>query len=620
VEIEKKIENIIEKKISAKTIKVKESLYTQYEIYYVFYMLNKNKFRERDAKSKISLIKQIYPSQIYKDEKLYPFYKNFLYSDYLDLNFYKEKLEEINKEKFPVIDLYLNKGNNEWKLNKDFICFNFVIKSLFNQYSGKINKEEAKKITFEKTDVYRKNPTECDKFIEIINSKNGDKKLTKESKLENFLINSTTEKGKIFIELYKEYADNQNNLLNEIIKKINAINYETFECQEINIQEAQEEDLIFFKFENEKEFNEIFLMNTFREIYKINNGKSTIKYDNYNLFEIDFCLIEKILEEALIKNSFFLKTDEIIEMVYSNEEFLNDGISELNKNIQEKNLDENDKKEFIIFYEKYLEQNLINCFEIHKDFNNIVKYVNKNIKKVKNEKSLFEIINNNSFPPKINVNLKEFLKNNSTITVDKLSELIKFFEQLYFDIAMEKEIKLKEKIDEETKNKINNYYKEKNGQFITKQELSITIIKFLLNVVINQRDIAELIDINDNLFEYLNNKFLWNVEFSTDNRFTKEIEEYKKLGIFVKNSYDFYCYISNDIKNKLEKEKRKIKEIIKTEEKIKLNEEIQKQLEEKEKILIEQNNQNQEEAQVNNFVDITDDVDIEDSLDLLNNA
>ena len=599
---------------------MKESLYTQYEIYYVFYTLNKNRFRERDAKSKISLVKQIYPSQIYKDEKLYPFYKNFLYSDYLDINFYKEKLEEINKEKFPVVDLYLNKGNDEGKLNKDFICFNFVIKSLVNQYSRKINKKEAKKITFGKTDVYRENPSECNQFIKIINSKNGDKKLTRESKLENFLINSTTENGKIFIELYKEYADNQNNLLNEIIKKINAINYEKFECQDINIQEAKEEDLIFFKFENENEFNEIFLMNTFREIYKINNGKSTIKYDNYNLFAIDFSKIEKILEDALIKNSFFLKADEIIEMIYSNEEFLNDGISELNKKIQEKkSLDIKDKKEFIIFYEKNLEHNLINCFEIHENFNDIVKYVNKNIKKVKNEKSLFEIINDNVFPPKIKENLKEFLKNNSTITLDKLSELIKFFEQLYFDIAMEKVNELKEKMDEETKNKINNYYKKKNGQFITKEELSIAIIKFLLNVVINQRDIAELIDINDNLFEYLNNKFLWNVEISTDNRFTKEMEEYKKLGIFVKNSYDFYCYISNDIKLKLEKEKIKIKDIIKTEEKKKLNEKTQKQLEEKEKILAELNNQNQEEDQANNFGDTTD-MDIEDSMNLLDDS
>ena len=266
-----------------------------------------------------------------------------------------------------------------------------------------------------------------------------------------------------------------------------------------------------------------------------------------------------------------------------------------------------------------MEHNLINCFEIHKNFNDIVKYVNKNIKKVKNENSLFEIINDNVFPPKIKENLKEFLKNNSTITVDKLSELIKFFEQLYFDIAMEKVNELKEKMDEETKNKINNYYKKKNGQFITKEELSIAIIKFLLNVVINQRDIAELIDINDNLFEYLNNKFLWNVEISTDNRFTKEMEEYKRLGIFVKNSYDFYCYISNDIKNKLEKEKIKIKDIIKTEEEKKLNEETQKQLEEKEKILAELNNQNQEEDQANNFGDTTD-MDIGDSFNLLDDA
>ena len=548
LEIEEEIENIIEKKIYSKTEKLNETLYTQYEIYFIFYMLNKNKFRERDAKYKISLIKQIYPSQIYKDEKLYPFYKNFLYSDFLDLNFYKKKLEEKDKEKYPVVDLYLNKGNYKGNSSKDFLCFNFVIKTLLNQYSGKINKKEASQIKFENTDVYKQNESECNKFIEIINSKYNDKILIKESKLENFLINRSTENGKKFIELYREYADNQNNLLNDTIQKINAINFDNYECQEINIQEAQEEDLIFLNFEKASEFNEIFLMNTFRDIYKLNKGKSTIKYDNYNLFSIDFGMIEKILEDVLIKNSFLLKTDEILEMIYSDEEYLNDGISLLNKNIQENSLEENDKKNFIIFYEKNFEQNLIYCFEIHEELKNIVKHINNNIINIKKEQPLFEIIKD-EFPYKIDKNLEEFFKN-TKITVDKLTELIKYLEYLYFELAMKNNKKFKEKIDEETKNKIEKYYNGKSGQFITKEKLSIVIIKFLLNVVTNKKEETKLINMNDNLFDYLNSKFLWNFEFSNDNRFTKELEEYKILGIYIKNVYDFYCYISYDLKDK----------------------------------------------------------------------
>ena len=55
--------------------------------------------------------------------------------------------------------------------------------------------------------------------------------------MENFLIDSSIEKGKIFIEIYKEYAENQNNLLKYIIEKINAVNIDVLECKEINIQE-----------------------------------------------------------------------------------------------------------------------------------------------------------------------------------------------------------------------------------------------------------------------------------------------------------------------------------------------------------------------------------------------
>ena len=384
-----------------------------------------------------------------------------------------------------------------------------------------------------------------------------------------------------------------------IIEKINAISYKNFECQEINIQEAQEEDLLNLDFEKSNELNEIFLMNTFREVYNLINSKTLIKYDNYNLYSVDFDKIEKILEESLIRNSFFLKTDEIIEMRYSGEEFLNDGTSEFNKYITKKSLEEKDKKEFIIFYEKYMENNLISCLEIHENLINIIKYVNKNIAKIQSSKSLYDIINE-EFNSKINEDLKEFLKNNLNITVNKLNELIILLENLYFELAMEKRNEFREKIDETTKITIDKYYREKSGQFITKVRLSNAMIKFLLNVIMNLKNNSELIDLNDNLFDYLNYKFLWDNEISSDSRFAKECEEYKNLGIYLKNAYDFYSYIANDSKLKFEKEISEIKEAIKIAENKKLMEEKIRKKEEEEKRLAELKEKNQDEAQENN--------------------
>ena len=55
------------------------------------------------------------------------------------------KLNEINKEKYLVIILYFNKEKDIEKLNKEFIPFNYVIKSLFKQYSNKISRNAVKK-------------------------------------------------------------------------------------------------------------------------------------------------------------------------------------------------------------------------------------------------------------------------------------------------------------------------------------------------------------------------------------------------------------------------------------------------------------------------------------------
>ena len=62
--------------------------------------------------------------------------------------------------------------------NEDLICFNCVMKSLFDQYSGKITKEEAKKLTFEKTNVYKNYQKISQNFIKIVNAKNKAQQIT----------------------------------------------------------------------------------------------------------------------------------------------------------------------------------------------------------------------------------------------------------------------------------------------------------------------------------------------------------------------------------------------------------------------------------------------------------
>ena len=96
---------------------------------------------------------------------------------------------------------------------------------MLNKYSSKISRDDAKKIKLEETYFYKNNERICNNFIKIINSREKIK-LAKDNNLhDNFLFSSATEFGKIYKKMYEEYANIQNQLLNEIAGKMNLAGY-----------------------------------------------------------------------------------------------------------------------------------------------------------------------------------------------------------------------------------------------------------------------------------------------------------------------------------------------------------------------------------------------------------
>jgi hypothetical protein len=88
----------------------------------------------------------------------------------------------------------------------------------------------------------------------------------------------------------------------------------------------------------------------------------------------------------------------------------------------------------------------------------------------------------------------------------------------------------------------------------------------------NDQTKNRLFEINDNLFDIFSNKFLWEESIYKNDKFIGEIEKYRKLGIFVKTSYDFYKYIVTNNFKEFEEEIKGILEKINNEEKTKLAE------------------------------------------------
>ena len=157
------------------------------------------------------------------------------------------------------------------------------------------------------------------------------------------------------------------------------------------------------------------------------------------LFSIDFQNIEKILEENFIRNACFSKTEETAKMKYTGEEFIKDGISDLNIKINKKDLDEGDKMTFVKFCEKNLKDNLDCCLEFNEGLKNIILYVYKNIKTINTRKGIYSnIFEGGRFPYEICKDLKSFLEDNKNMILNKLTNLMIYLEKFYFELAIEK--------------------------------------------------------------------------------------------------------------------------------------------------------------------------------------
>ena len=104
-----------------------------------------------------------------------------------------------------------------------------------------------------------------------------DLKLNEHSTLDNFLLDFSTKIGKLYKKIYEEYSKTQNDLINEIIDKINLVKYDTFKSQDINIQKEKRENLLIMEFENKSEFTKILLSNACRDFCDRN---SKIFYNN----------------------------------------------------------------------------------------------------------------------------------------------------------------------------------------------------------------------------------------------------------------------------------------------------------------------------------------------------
>ena len=528
---------------------------------------NSNNNNNEDPTSFVNLLKEKFTSSNY-NEKEFPFYDYFYYSDYLNEKNINEKLNHMDEDKYPVLKKYLEYLNNNMEQNNyssdNLNLFNNVLNLFFEKYSNHISRSDAEKKILKNEDIYIENNELIDSFITFFNNlkkEDPEKKkkileLNNECHLIDFFI-TDNKFGKAYKDIYQSFIKEQNNRIQDLlgIKIQNGIFDETC-LNKINIQQINEKEIFTFNLPKEISFIDILFNSSYRKILDSNNKN----YDSYKEYKINYDLIEENMTDLLLKNKKLLN-DNITEFIYNNEVFSNeiaDSIASFKKLFICKKIDIHDKADIYKFYTDN-EGNTNLYKNVIYDFITLIKFLNEKRKEdnnkgddIKEESKIYEILN--KLQGKISENFIEIFRSKEGLTIDKTPEIFEYYlKSIYEDVNAEIS-KYQIELDDDSKEKI-----EKYSYHINKEEFAHAIRLFMTLVLFLEDDKENKIKSNrNNIINYLKAPDLWNKEIDDKQTFYSNLNELKSINAQINQIIPLYELLGKDIEDNFFDEVKKM--------------------------------------------------------------
>ena len=520
----------------------------------------------------IYLLKEKYPSEKY-DKKEFPFYKYFNYVYYLDEQYIKKKLEFMDANKFSVLSKYLKKQNKDNDNSKQYIYklkdlnkFNNTLNLISERYFNNISRDLAEKTVFEKTDIYKKNKNSIDKFIKFYNDlklkdiKGTDLQLSKTNNIKDFFIDSNNKYGKTYINIYKDFAKQQNEEIDDLLDiKINQGIFDKNCKNKVNIQQINENEIFTLELPEDNSLIDILFNSSHRKILDSEN----LNHKLYKEYEINYDYIEEKLTDLLLKNKKILN-DNIIEFIYNNETFnnkLTNFITEI-KRYCFTDINDDDKVAIYKFCtDNPNNKNMYKC--IIQDFKSFIKFLNDNYKEkaIMEEEKIYEVITKFKENIDISENFIELFKPNDSLKVGKIYEIFQYFlKVVYNDISDDIKI-YNEDVSEESRDKIENYYKV--NRLLSKQDLAFAIRLFMSLVLFPEEDKENKIKKNNNnVINYFKAPDLWPKDKYINSDFDGILNDFKLFNVKICQIVYLYKTLGKDINdNEFDNIKKMIKDI-----------------------------------------------------------
>ena len=596
-----------------------------------------NELLSFDPQSIKEIVLANYEPSIYNQD-IYPDIQYYSISNILDYNTFVNKFESLkeNEIKYSLINMLIKKDED---LTQDAIRMksleniNKITNVLLNIYSFKISREDGKEKNLKKElgyiiDTYNEmNPIKINNEEEFINDyvnpfieswdlvkkqsiqykcrilrelDKGEKPLemTIDNKLCYFLVDDGDKEGGMFLaSAYSHFIEWQNAFIDLIISKnnMNGIlsSYVPLLEQEIDVQEANKEDIINIDDKTFKNLEDLIYHSSMRNIFTSDNK---INYKNYNNITYNYEYIEEELGKIILPGIKKFKPNKIKFITYLFEGFRGDNSSILidyNTKYPPKKLNDDEKEAL----NDLLKNN--NNSKFYNDiFASLQILMNEIVKEnYKQDHLIDDIIN--GLPPYIILNpeLVKLFKDAHEMFMDEkvftINSLVSIFE--YFEALCWKEIKnnilpdYQIELSEENKQYMTYYfeknYKEEN--IINKKNLTDALRKLISRSIAGSRQEIE-IKPEAQLKLYIGKYELWGQEIVEDESFQKESIILFKDDILICHCWNLYNLLGGDYL--LDKEINKNKEEKQKQEEIK-NDENE---------INTKSNQNEEEVKNNN--------------------
>ena len=519
-----------------------------------FYKKDNN---EDDKNSCCNLLKEKYESEYYQNED-FPFYRYFYYTDYLNEKYIIEKLEYMDKSKYPVLKMYLD-YNNEKEDKNDYIInninlFNSVLNMLYQTYFNKISRKYSEKTKLKDIDIYQDNKKLFDDFINFYNNIKikeikVKKRLNNNNPLCDFFIDEANEYGRTYKIIYEYITKQQNKKIGDLIdiKIENGIFDINYKNEVVNVQQINENEIFNLKLPKYISFIDMLLNSSYRKILDLN----PLSYQIYKEYVIDFDLIEENMTDILFKNKKLLSNN-IIEFFYNNEIFNNqvsNVITLFKKRYIYKDITFDDKLTIYKFCIKN-KNNIILHKNIIQDFMALFEFLNnkrkdKDINDIKEETKIYEILD--EIKDMISKNFSILFEKNDNLIICKISSIFDYYMKSIFEDVISNIKEYQKELEKEKKEKIDDYFK--NNNYINKKDLACAIRLFITLVFFPEEDKEIKIKNNNNIINYLKSPDLWKNDLYNNEKFNKNLNELKSINIQINQVISLYETLGKDIED-----------------------------------------------------------------------